>query len=180
MQLSCVNFLIYSFTCPSSKGKQTLTGRAACLNCSYIVVKLPCPFQMTDCQRSHWQRMIEMHFSPSLLLLHVFVYHLFGLHVEKKAVKMQQRKVSIFCWLIMESTHLTLLKQPLHPMWSLFFRLWLFSCAITKSASQWIHNFVLILKCPGSTEINRSCWIIMVIHRALYIMTIFYHRNLHF
>lgn len=29
--------------------KQTLTGRAACFNCSYIVVRLPCPFQLTDC-----------------------------------------------------------------------------------------------------------------------------------
>lgn len=114
MQLRFISVLIYSLTCPSSERKKHNSNwKGSLFQLQLHSCDAALPFQMTDCQRSHSQRMIKMHFSPLLLLLRGFVYHLFGRRVEKKAARMQQRKVSIFCWLIMDGTHLTPLKQPL-------------------------------------------------------------------
>lgn len=146
MQLRYVSFVIYYFTCPSSSGKTNSNWKRSLFQLQLHSCEAALPLSDDWLLRYHSQRMIKMHFSPSLLRLRIFVYHLFWQHVEKKAVKIQHRKVSIFCWLIMDSKHLNPLKQPLPPSWSLFFRLWLFSCAITKSASQSIHSFVLILR----------------------------------
>lgn len=110
---------------------------------------------------SHWQSTTEMHFCSSLLLLGVFICHLFGWHVEEMAVTMQHWRVATFCWLIMESISLTPLKHPLSSMWSLFFRLWVFSHTITNLAVTDLSLF----SCDQDLfkQADQYCWIIMVI-----------------
>lgn len=129
--LRCV---IYPFACLSFERKTNSNWKCSLFQLQPHICETALPLSDEWLLPSHWQRMIKTHFSPSLLHLRIFVYQLFGWQVEEMALIMQQRKVAIFCWLIMDSINVTPSNQPLRPIWSLFFRLWVFSRAITNLA----------------------------------------------